>query len=561
MTGGANSAADEAAPDSSANRGAIRSGPAWLAPGALFAAAAALFIFHLGSYGLWEPDEARYAEIAREMIGARDFLLPHLNYVAYVEKPPLLYWLTALSFSALATTELAARLPAVFSAIAGLVATWYFTARVFDRRRALLAGAIVATSPLYAVMAQVLLTDMLLSALVTIALFAFFLFWRDGRARWRWTFFVAMGFAMLTKGLVGIVLPLACAGVFLWWRGELLSGLRRLGLISGFALIALIAGPWFIAMLLRQPGFGDFYFVGEHLRRFIEFHYSHGEPLYFYLPVLAAGMLPWSLLAVFIRRPPTDNAAWDFCAISAGLIFVLFSTASSKLIPYILPALPPLAVLIADGILRDSPTPKSTTRFAWTGIVLALAGCGAIAVSLMAVRFRGEYLPMIRTELAIVGVLVLAGGVAAWRSLKQEHLTRGLAALALTVAAALVTGSYARLRLEPLRSYAALSRQIAAAQPNAPAACYHRYVQALPFYTGKRVIQVGPRSELDFGAAHSSDAPQWFLDSDDQLIALWKTAAPVVVLDQPDLDKLGPRLGNYRVIAAEHRKRAIVPGN
>src|ERR1700730_687429 len=136
--------------------------------------ALAAFFFHLGSYGLWEPDEARYAEIAREMLATGNFIVPHLNYVPYIEKPPLLYWMTSLAFHFLGTNEFAARLVPALSALGGVAVTYWFGRRAFDHRRGLLAAAILITSPLYAVMAQVLITDMLLTVLLTVAFFSLF---------------------------------------------------------------------------------------------------------------------------------------------------------------------------------------------------------------------------------------------------------------------------------------------------------------------------------------------------------------------------------------------------
>ena len=159
---------------------------------AIVALSVAVCMFHLGSFGLWEPDEARYAEIAREMLQSGNLLVPHLNYVAYVEKPPLLYWLTTLSFWIFGVSEFAARLPVALSAIAGILATYFFALRAFGRRHAILAAAILATTPLYALMAQVLTTDMTLTALVTIATFSLYLHWQEG-GRWCWLAYVAMG--------------------------------------------------------------------------------------------------------------------------------------------------------------------------------------------------------------------------------------------------------------------------------------------------------------------------------------------------------------------------------
>ena len=144
---------------------------------AIVVLAAAVCMSHLGSFGLWEPDEARYAEIAREMLQSGNLLVPHLNYVAYVEKPPLLYWLTTLSFWIFGVSEFAARLPVALSAMVGILATYFFALRAFGRRHAILAAAILATTPMYALMAQVITTDMTLTALVTIATFSLYLHW------------------------------------------------------------------------------------------------------------------------------------------------------------------------------------------------------------------------------------------------------------------------------------------------------------------------------------------------------------------------------------------------
>ena len=111
--------------------------------GAIVALSLAVCLFHLGSFGLWEPDEARYAEIAREMLQSGNLLVPHLNYVVYVEKPPLLYWLTMLSFWIFGVSEFAARLPVALSAIAGILATYLFALRAFGRRHAIVAAAIL----------------------------------------------------------------------------------------------------------------------------------------------------------------------------------------------------------------------------------------------------------------------------------------------------------------------------------------------------------------------------------------------------------------------------------
>ncbi|MGH7906808.1 MAG: glycosyltransferase family 39 protein [Candidatus Binataceae bacterium] len=529
-----------------------------------------VFGFHLGAYGLWEPDEARYAEIAREMLATRDFLVPHLNYVLYVEKPPLLYWITAVSFSLFGYTEFAARLVSACAALVGVLATYLFARRVFDRRRALLSGAILTTIPLYAIMAQVLTTDMLLTAAVTAALFAFYLQWKEG-GRWCWIAYAAIALGVLAKGPVAAVLPFLAGIIFLWWEHDFRRCLSRFRVIPGLILTFVIAAPWFIYMIVRVPDYFSFYFIGEHLRRFLQSGYSHAEPIYFYLPVLALGLLPWSIIAPFMCwRGMRPNPARRFCVIAAASIFVFFSLAQAKLIPYVMPALAPLAVLIADATIGALEAPESGGRGALVNpagpkrlLIIApifgILGAGALLTVVFAPHFRTPYLPRILPALGALGAIGLIGGALTGGAMLWRRANAGLAIAVITLAVAFAAGTYARLETTPLRSYAKLGRIVAARAPEAKLICYRKYVQSLPFYTHRRVILAGSRTELAFGARHAADAKQYFFNDERGLLRLWKRTEPtVIVLDVSDLERLKKRLQPFTVIASEWKKRAII---
>ncbi len=532
----------------------------------VFVVAGLIFFFHLGAYGFWEPDEARYGEIAREMIQLRDFIVPHLNYVAYVEKPPLLYWLTALSFRIFGINEFAARMAPAMSALVGVFATFIFTDRAMGRRRAVMAAAILATAPLYAVMAQVLTTDMLLAALTTVAIFALFLHYKRGGV-WCWIAYLAMALAALAKGPVGIALPAMTMLVFLWWEGDLRGSIQRFHAIAGAVLGFAIVAPWFIAISIREPGFADFYFVGEHIRRIFDSSFSHGEPFYFYLPVILAGLLPWSLLVPFLtwrRMPP--NPARRYCVIASLVILGAFSASSGKLIPYILPAFPPLAVLLADGVIacawpdESHPLRSPDSRILMeSGPLLGLLGAGVIIAALEAASFRTPYPMLLQPELFAIGGILVFGGAMTTIAFSARLTGAGLSLIVITLAGALCAGTWARLAAEPLRSYAGLSRAVEERAPHAKIISYHRYVQGLPFYTRRRVILVGPLSELRFGAERAGDAKDYFFTSDSDLLRLWhRPEDTVLVLDASDLARLKDRLGNFTLLAVEHTKRAIV---
>ncbi len=535
---------------------------------ALLALASAVFFFHLGSYGLWEPDEARYAEIAREMLAARNFIVPHLNYVAYVEKPPLLYWLGATWMALFGVNEFAARLTPALAALAGVMMTWLFVRRTMGRGRALLAGAILTTSTLYALMAQVLTTDMLLASAVTVALFALYLHWSEG-GRWCWLGYAAIAMGLLAKGPVAAAIPILTLAIFLWWQGELPGAIGRFHALAGAATVLLIAAPWFIAIAIREPGFVDFYFIGEHLRRFFESSYSHGEPFYYYLPVLAAGMMPWTLMAPFIAwRALARTPAGRFCIVAAAVVIVMFSAASAKLIPYILPAAAPITVLLADGIYsRAFPAgahagtepPGVRARFAAVGAILSLLGVAMLVAAMTAPLFSSPYVVAARPALYALGLIGAAGGALVAEIFRHWRLDAGLAAMVLAAAIALGAGSFVRLEAEPLRSYAALARMVQTRAPDARLVCYPRYVQALPFYTRRRVILVGAPTELAFGEMHAADSSRYFFRSEDDALRLWNMPGPVVlVIDERELNKLRERLGEFTVIGSEWHKRAIL---
>ena len=535
---------------------------------ALMGLCCAVFFFHLGSYGLWEPDEARYAEIAREMLATRNFIVPHLNYVAYVEKPPLLYWLGAAWMALFGVNEFAARLTPALAALAGVLMTWLFVRRTMGRGRALLAGAILATSTLYAVMAQVLTTDMLLAAAVTVALFALYLHWSEG-GRWCWIGYAAIAMGLLAKGPVAAVIPILTFAIFLWWQGELPGAIGRFRALAGGAMVLLIAAPWFIAMAIREPGFVDFYFIGEHLRRFFESGYSHGEPFYYYFPVLAAGMMPWTLMAPFVAwRGLARAPASRFCMTAGAVVIVTFSAASAKLIPYILPAAAPIAVLLADGIFARAFPAGSRAgaeaagvrfRFAAVGVVLSVIGAATLAAAMTAPLFSSPYVAAAQPALYALGLIGVAGGALVAEIFRHWRLDAGLAAMVVVTALALGAGSYVRLEAEPLRSYAALARTVAARAPDATLICYPRYVQALPFYTRRRVILVGAPTELAFGEAHAADGSRYFFRSEHDVLRLWNLPGPVVlVIDERELNKLRDRLGEFTVIGSEWHKRAIL---
>ena len=317
----------------------------------LFLSLIALYFISLGSYGLMNPDEGRYAEIPREMLEKGDFITPTLNYVLYFEKPVLHYWQTVLAFSIFGQNEFAARFFPCFLGILGVFFTWLFARIIYTEDTANLAAVILGTSILYFFISRINIIDMPVSTYITISLFSFYFYHKEGKKRWGLSFYGAMALATLSKGLIGIILP--CGTIF-WFmiltrRWDII---RKILYLSGISLFFLMTVPWFYLVCQRNPDFFYFFFIQEHFLRYTTQIHERYQPLWFFIPFILCGFFPWTPL-FFISGKEIINKKEEniFLLVWIIVIFLFFSISSSKLIPYIIPIFPPLAIILAKNLL------------------------------------------------------------------------------------------------------------------------------------------------------------------------------------------------------------------
>jgi len=346
----------------------------------LLALTAALLLFRLGRVPLIGPDEPRYARVAVEMHRAGSFLVPTLQGQPWLEKPPLYYWLAGVAFSLFGETEAAARLPSVLAALLLVAGTALIGARLYGVEAGLHAGFVAATAPLAFAYGRAAAMDMLLAATVTCAvgLMALRLLGLAGRsavpAAW-----LCMALATLAKGPLGLALPgLIVAGYIVATRQWNLA--RSVLSPAGIALFLLVAAPWYVLMWLDQGrAFVDVFLLNHNLQRFTSTIHRHPGPILYYVPVLVAGVFPWSglSLAGLATLKPTRSRVDLFVLVWLVLPFLFFSAAGSKLPGYILPCLPPLALLtgraahqMALGELRG-PLGTGTRAAAMVTLLLA----------------------------------------------------------------------------------------------------------------------------------------------------------------------------------------------
>ena len=359
----------------------------------LLALTAALLLFRLGAVPLIGPDEPRYTRVAVEMHREGSYLVPTLQGRPWLEKPPLYYWLAGAAFSALGETETAARLPSVLAALLLVGSTVFFGGRLHGEAPALHAGFAAATAPLLFIYGRSAAMDMLLAATVTCAvgLLALRLLGLAGPGvvPVAWLF---MALATLAKGPLGLLLPGLIVGGYIVATRQ--WSLARAALSPlGIVLFLLVAGPWY-ALMWRHQGqaFVDVFLLNHNLQRFTSTIHRHPGPLFYYVPVLLAGAFPWSGLAVagLGTLRPRGARADVFVLLWLVLPFLFFSAAGSKLPGYILPCLPPLALVTgraADEMVRGNLRGPLGPRAA--AMVTLLLACGVAAAPLY-LRSIGE---------------------------------------------------------------------------------------------------------------------------------------------------------------------------
>jgi 4-amino-4-deoxy-L-arabinose transferase-like glycosyltransferase len=482
----------------------------------LAALVAVLWFAMLPLRPLFNPDEGRYAEIPREMLAGGDWVIPHLNGLAYIEKPPLQFWATAAALSVFGHGEFAARFYTACCALATLGVVWLVAGMLWQWAAAWRAAAVLSSMVLFVVLGQLLTLDMSLTFYMTVSLAGFLLaqpasMESGAQRRWMLVAWGAAALGVLTKGLVAAAIPAAVLLLYSAYSRDF-SPWRRLHAALGLPLFLAIAVPWHWIAALRMPEFLQFFFVHEHFARYLTPSADREEAWWFFAAVFALGSIPWTLPALRVvavgwrRRVPRGQ--FDpvlFLWIWVVFICLFFSLSDSKLIPYILPAMPGLALLVAA-----SPA-QAQRRDVWvTALLTLVAACAAGAASLygprlLALNERSQYFGQLAKPLAEIAALLAASGLYVLlkrrRDPTQAAVVLGagwcLAGLMLMRAAGVVA---------PLYSGVTLARAVGVVPPEVPVYSIGLYDQTLPFFWQHTFKLVAYRGELDFGLRRDPEA-------------------------------------------------------
>jgi 4-amino-4-deoxy-L-arabinose transferase-like glycosyltransferase len=541
----------------------------------LFIAFGILWFYVLGARTLVPTDEGRYAEMAREVIATGDWITPRLNGIKYFEKPMLQVWVTAAAFKAFGLGEWQARLWTGLCGLLGIVLVAYAGRRVFGRWVGVTAALVLASSFWWAAFGHINTLDMGLSGMMTLALCGLLLGQREQageseRRNWMLVCWAGMALAVLSKGLEGVVLPGAVLVLYTLITRDWAIW-KRLHMGKGLLLFFAIAAPWFVLVSLKNPEFAHFFFIHEHFERFLTTVHNRYQPWYYFVPLLAAGILPW--LAVLaqslfagLRRTDGPFQPKMLLLIWAVFIYFFFSISDSKLPSYILPIFPALALLIAAYL----ETAGINTWRVLAATVLLLGAAGLAFVSRLP-GFAHDALEAANYAAAQpyayggCGLLLAGGLLVLWLSRRHArsayhgdgHFAANAAIILATVG--FVSSQWFILGTEQEGRYRAGMQLVPAMEaeltPTTPLYAVGLYEQTLPFYLRRTMTLVEHPDEMEFGLGLE---PQLWLPTRAAFIARWNNGQKALAITRPEIYAELQKQGLPMRVVAQDSRRIVI---
>jgi 4-amino-4-deoxy-L-arabinose transferase-like glycosyltransferase len=521
---------------------------------------AAVWFANLETRKLVRPDEGRYAVVPLEMVRTGDWVTPRENGLKYFEKPAFQYWATAAAYEVFGVAHWTSRLWPALSGFLGVLLVGLVGARFWGLQTGVLAAAVAASSPLYSLIAHVNTLDMGVTFFLNLGMLSLMLAQRgsisgsgsttgttvssNARRNWMWLAWAALGFAVLSKGLIGAALPAAALIVYTLWSRDWALW-KRMHFFSGLLIFFAVSVPWFVAVSLRNPEFFQFFFIHEHFERFLTKTHSRVGPPWYFVPILLAGMMPWTFLMfdagarAFRRESGAGFQPKRFLLAWSLFVFMFFSASGSKLPSYILPIFPALALLIGEYLSRIS-----ARALAWH-IVPALILCTAASFfAPQATRLADAEVPLALYQgyvpwlIGAAACATAGAALALWFALKSRTLPAvvSMAFGALLAAQAALTGHD---NLSPASSTYHLVKQIgpylkpgldANGKPLLPFYSISLFDQTLPFYINRSVTLVEYTGELSFGIEQE---PGSFLKTYGEFEQQWRAAPDALAIMHP----------------------------
>ena len=541
--------------------------------------------------------DAVQAQIARNMLASGDWVTARLDGVAYLEKPPLLYWLIAVAYQALHPADWVARIPVVLSAIGLALLTSAFGVWAFGRRVGLYAGLCISTCFGLFLFTRILIPDCLLTACIALAMWAFLRVLDDEESQprlWAGILAASLGVSLLLKSLIGVVFPAGAALVYLSITRQLFRRdlWRRFRPLSGLAVVLLIAAPWHILATIRNPpyldftmhsapgqyhGFLWFFFINEQLLRFLNLRYPRDYntvPRFLFWSLHLVWLFPWSVYlpaAVRLDYRPLDRAGRTrllaLCWIGFVLVFFTFSTTQEY---YSMPIYPALALLIGSAmavgggwirwgsrtlsfilflaaaatatlwfLVRNLPTPGDISQ-----ALVTRPGTYSLSLGHMA-DLTIDSFAYLRVPLLLACAALLIGAVGAlWNRSKVAFYSAALMAVLFFQAARL-----ALVVFDPYMSSRPLANALLKAPPGKLIVDHHYYTfSSVFFYTDRSALLLNGRFHNLVYGSYAPGAPDVFIN-DEQWKSLWlEPARCYTLITKPAFPRLEHLVDANRLI-------------
>lgn len=304
-----------------------------------------IFLYHLGLPALLDSDETRYADMARGMLMSKDFITPYLDGRIFWDKPPLFFWLLCLSYKCFGISEFSVRIPSVLCALSAIVGLYFVVKKTISTKVAIVSAMILATSVEFVIFAKVSILDMVLTSNITLSLLCglmtYFVKEENKKYFW-WLFYLFSAFGLLAKGIPAVVVPFGVMFFVGLWKKNLQEFFKPKYLGIGALIFLIVALPWHIMMYkIHGVEFIKEYIIKHHFKRFIgSTEIGRKHSFIYYIPTFIIGFLPWSLPFLFGLKRLVKDRKNEFVVMNLiGFVFTLlfFSSASTKLITYILP--------------------------------------------------------------------------------------------------------------------------------------------------------------------------------------------------------------------------------
>lgn len=494
----------------------------------------------LGHRDVIDPDEARYSEIPREMVVSGDWVTPRLNDLKYFEKPAFQYWMTAISYELFGISNASARLWLAIAGFATALFTGFLAGRLYGRELVPTAFILTLSTLLFTAVGHIITLDMTLTLSMTLAMGSLILaqhYRADSKANRNWMLlgWAAIAMAVLTKGLVGLVLPGTAVFLYMLWQRDWIL-LKHLHLVKGLILLLLLTVPWFYQVSMANDEFLRFFFIHEHFERYTTDVHERAGPVYYFIGIFLLGACPWLVLNLtalfkpdFSWKAPTQPgfASARLIWVYIATVFIFFSLGHSKLPPYILPIFPFVALLSAAK-LRQLERIKGdqwillglSTLFLATGIFVTKFASSKIPEALYA-----DYRPWI-----IAGSACLFAGTGALFRFKMQPMK----AIPITGVFCLLGFQMFLWGFQALASSRSSADEAVAIQTRFPQGvkvyAVGNYPQALPFYLNRTVTLVLPGGELTMGATAE---PEKTVPSFEAFADLWAQEKEAVAVMEP----------------------------